>query len=77
MFFDPVKAKTIVHDCVSAFELTHEESPARIRVGSELYRALVKPPHFGRVEVGGVPVSLDTRLGELEIAADLTLGLAT
>ena len=69
---DPLEARNLVFDCISAFELTHEEPPVRVRVGRDIYAALID----GHRKVGGVPVSFDTRLDAIEAAADAPLGSA-
>ena len=72
VMIDPLEARNLVFECISAFQLNHQEPPVRVRVGRDIYAALID----GHRKVGGVPLSFDTRLDAIEAAADAAPGLA-
>ena len=72
MMIDPLAAKNMVVKCIANFALSHGEPPKRVRVGGELYLALVVGPHSGLIDVGGVSVYFDPTLPITE-----TIGLAS
>jgi hypothetical protein len=67
---DPLQARRLVQDRIAACERESCELPSRVRVGGQVYQALLKGAHSENVRIDGVRVALDARLDMLEAVAD-------
>ncbi len=63
---DSLDAKNTIDEYIKDFTRNHGKSPMRIRVGGELFFALVAGPHSGLVDVDGVTVYFDPTLSSAE-----------
>ena len=64
------EAEDIVLGCIRSFEAKHEQSPACVRVGRIIWRAMVAGNQRHQLSSGGVTVMIDLDVSDMAAVPD-------